>query len=109
VFIVHFAYSVVAIMIGVEKLNTFVNNESEYHPEKPYPVFVGAVGCVAMESYTTVWPATPVPPLLLNVTANVLIAHLAYKVTLAVAIAKVPPPVYIVPLPSAVVVHPARL
>jgi len=40
--------------IGVEKLNVIVNKESEYHPEKAYPAFVGAVGWVAVELYATV-------------------------------------------------------
>jgi hypothetical protein len=40
----------VAELIEVEKLNAFVNNESEYQLAKTYPVFVGAgVGRVTVE------------------------------------------------------------
>jgi hypothetical protein len=54
-------------VISVEKVNAFANNESEYHPEKPYPILVGAgVGSVAVELYETVWLATTLPPLLLK-------------------------------------------
>jgi uncharacterized short protein YbdD (DUF466 family) len=85
VFISHFAYSVVAAVIGVEKLNAFVNKESEYHPEKPYPVLVGAgVGTVAVELYATVWLATVLPPFALNVTVYMFIVHFAYNVIVAV-------------------------
>jgi hypothetical protein len=46
---------VVAAVIGVEKLDAFVNNESEYQPEKSYPALVGGgAGRVAVELYATV-------------------------------------------------------
>jgi hypothetical protein len=53
--IVHFAYRVIAAVIGVEKLKAFVNNESEHHPEKVYPVLIGAgAGKIAKELPTIV-------------------------------------------------------
>jgi len=85
VIIVHLAYSVIPAVIGVEKPNVFVNNESEYHPEKPYPVLVGAgIGSVAVELYATVWLTIALPPLLLKLTVHVFISHLAYRVIAAV-------------------------
>jgi hypothetical protein len=69
---------VVADVIGEEKLNKFVNNESKYQLTKAYPVFVGAgVGRVAIELYATVWLATVLPLLLLKLTIYALIVHFA--------------------------------
>jgi hypothetical protein len=85
VFTIHFAYSVIAAVIGVEKLNAVVNNESVYQPDKPYPAFVGAeVGCIAVELYPTVWLATALPPLLLKLMVYEFIVHFAYSVIAAV-------------------------
>jgi hypothetical protein len=86
---VHFAYSVMDAVIGVEKLKAVVVPVSEHQPVNVYPVLVGGVaGVVAVELQVTIWLSTALPPLPLNFTVYIVIASFAPAL-----VTGLPPPV----------------